>query len=63
LPNGEQGEVGTLASAFVANAFLAFRRLAPNGMNAIHGHVQSPHFAQELSHSVVNGFSLLEYWG
>jgi hypothetical protein len=27
----------------------------------IHGHVQSPHCAQELSHSAVNAFNLLEY--
>jgi hypothetical protein len=37
-----------------------FAALAPNGM-AIHGHVQSPQFVQELSHSAANAFSLLEY--
>ena len=29
----------------------------------IHGHVQSPHFAQELSHSAANAFNRLEYCG
>jgi hypothetical protein len=29
----------------------------------IHGHVQSPHFAQELPHSAANAFNLLEYCG
>jgi hypothetical protein len=33
------------------------------GLRHIHGQVQSPHFAQELSHSAANAFNLLEYCG
>ena len=32
-------------------------------LSAHHGHVQSPHFAQEPSHSAANAFNLLEYCG
>ena len=32
-------------------------------LQRIHGRVQSPHFVQELSHSAVNAFNLLEYCG